>query len=294
MKLVIEKNPEKRLTLEQLKIGVGKGFIYHQSHQPFIRVKVLLKNLETEPELYVNKIEKRLYQIPTLIAFLKVFEKVKKRIVTLHGGAVVNRAGQGILIGARQDIGKTTLVLLLAKDGYSIIGDDILDMSEEGYLLRTQKEAGIYPHPSNLKDLSLSTKERIVGWIKYNFFRDPPFCHLTYPNLRVAYSKIGKVADKAKLEKIFILEKGEPGVFEISKEEAINKFLATTFDLILPSGFARRLFYNYCFVNNISPIFVEERYREILSQVFNNKKIFLIKGNTPFERHKLFLKNEGK
>lgn len=294
MKLVIEKNPEKRLTPEQLKKGVGKGFIYHQSHQPFIRLKILLRNLETEPEVYVNKIEKRLYKIHNLISFLAKFEKAKKGIAMVHGGGVVNESGQGILFGARQDIGKTTLVLLLAKKGYFIIGDDALDISKESYLLRIQKESGIYPHPSNLKNLSLSSKEKLVGWIKYHFFRKPPFCHLIYPNLKVAYSKIGKTSDRAKLEKIFILEKDKPEVFEINKKEAINKFLATTFDLILPTDFSRRLFYNYCFANNISPFFVEEKYRDILNQAFEGKRIFVIKGRTPFEIHQLFLEHEKK
>lgn len=292
MKLVIEKNPEKRLTPEQLKQKIGKGFIYHSSHQPLIRLKILVKNIETEPEVYVNKIEKKLYKIPQLIFFLKKFEKAKKGIVMVHGGGVAKEKGEGILFGARQDIGKTTLVLLLAKKGYAIVGDDALDISKEGYLLRIQKESGIYPHPDNLKDLSLSFKEKLIGWLKYHFFRRPPFCHLVYPNLRIAYSKIGKVADRAKLEKIFILEKGKPEIFEIEKEEAINKFLATTFDLILPTDFSRRLFYNYCFANNIPPNFLEERYKSILNQVFEGKRISVIKGENPFQIYRLFLEYE--
>lgn len=294
MKIFIEKNPERRITLQERKEGIGKGFVYHESHQPFIKIKVLVKNLEQEPEIYVNKIEKRLYKIPQLTSFLKRFEEAKKGIVMVHGGGVVNERHQGILFGARQDIGKTTLILLLAKKGYSIVGDDAINISQDGYLLRIQKESGIYPHPSNLRDLPLSFKEKIVGWLKYYFFRNPPFCHLIYPNLRVSYSKIGKVSDKAKLAKIFILEKGESEVFEIGKEEAINKFLATTFDLILPEGFSRRLFYTYCWANDISPSFVEKEYEKILNSAFNNRKIFVIKGRNPFDFYNLFLEHEEK
>lgn len=293
MKLIIEKNPEKRLKIEELRKKVGKGFIYHQSHQPFIKVKILLKNLEKEPEIYVNKIEKKLYKIHYLISFLEKFEKAKKGIAMVHGGGVVNKKGKGILLGANQDVGKTTLVLLLTKKGYAIVGDDALNVSSDSYLLRIQNCSGIYPHPSNLKTLPLSLKEKIIGWIKYLFFRNPPFCHLIYPNLRVSYSKLGEIANKVKLEKIYILEKGRSEIFEINREEAINKFLATTFDLILPFGFTRRLFYNYCFTNNISPTFVEEEYKKILNQTFKGKKILVIKGETPFEIYNLFLKLEN-
>ena len=294
MKLFIEKNPEKRLSPKERKQGVGKNFVYHESHQPFIKIKVLVKNLEQEPEIYVNKIEKRLYKIPQLISFLKKFEEAKKGIVMVHGGGVVNEQHQGILFGARQDVGKTTLILLLAKKGYSIMGDDAINIYQDGYLLRIQKQSGIYPHPSNLRDLSLSFKEKIVGWLKYYFFRNPPFCHLIYPNLIVPYSKIGKVSDKAKLEKIFILEEGEPEVFEISKEEVINKFLATSFDLILPEGFSRRLFYTYCWANDISPSFVEKEYEKILNSALEGKEIIGLRGRTPFDFYNLFLENEKK
>ena len=294
MKLIIEKNPEKRLSPKEKKQGVGKNFVYHQSHQPFIKIKVLVKDLEQEPEIYVNKIEKRLYKIPQLISLLRRFEETKKGIVMVHGGGVVNEGHQGILFGARQDIGKTTLILLLAKKGYSILGDDAINISQDGYLLRIQKEAGIYPHPNNLRDLPLSFKEKIVGWLKYHFFRNPPFCHLIYPNLRVPYSKIGKVADKVKLAKIFILEKGEPEIFEINEDVAINKFLATSFDLILPEGFVRRFFYSYCWANDISPNFIEKEYEKILNSAFNNRKIFVIKGRNPFDFYNLFLEHEEK
>lgn len=295
MKLVIEKNPEKRLMPEQLKQKVGKGFVYHQSHQPFIKVKILVKNLETEPEVYVNKVEKRIYKINQLIGFLKKLEKTRNGIAFVHGGAVADRQGRGYLLGARQDVGKTTLTLLLARNnGYSIIGDDAVDVSGDGYIYRVQEKMGIFPHPENLRDISLSLKEKIIAQIKYHFFKNPPFCHLIYPNLRVDYKKLPQIKNKAELEKVFILEKGDSKIFEIDKDTAVRKILSASFDLILPEGFARRLFYTYCWANNISPNFVEKEYERILNFAFEGKKIFLMKGESPFDFYNLFLKHEGK
>ncbi len=290
MKLIIEKNPEARLNPEQIKNGLGRGFIYHASHQPLIKLKILVRNIETEPEIYVNKIEKKVYKIHQLISFLSHAEMSQKGTIMLHGAGVSDQNGQGILFGARQDIGKTTLVLNLARRGFSIIGDDALNLKKDGSLIRIQKKAGIYPHPENLKNLSLSLKEQLIGWGKYHFFVNPPFCHLIYPNLRVDYSKIGRVADKVGLKRIFILDYGKNEINKIGKEEAINKFLSTTFDLILPEGFARRLIYNYCFANNISPTFVEDNYRRIIEQAFDGKETILIKGKNYLEIQKLFLK----
>ena len=295
MKLVIEKNPERRLSLEERKSRIGKGFVYHESHQPFIKLKILMKNLETEPEIYVNKIEKRIYKVNHLIYFLKIFERAKKGIALIHGAAGEGEGDRGYLFGARQDVGKTTLILLLAKNnGYSILGDDAVGISENGYIYRVQEEMGIFPHPENLKDIPLSLKEKIIAWAKYRFFKNPPFCHIIYPNLRVDYRKLKNVKDRTKLEKVFILEKGEPAISKISKDEAVRKILATTFDLILPEGFVRRFFYSYCWANDISPNFIEKEHEKILNSAFNNRKIFLIKGRNPFDFYNLFLEHEEK
>lgn len=294
MKLVIEKNPEKKLTFKERKMRVGKDFIYHESSQPFYKIKVLLKNLEKEPELYVNKIEKKVYQIPQLINFLKNFEELKKGKAKIHGGAVANDKQEGIFYGACQDVGKTTLALLLAKEGYYLIADDVVRITQEGKLERVQKEMGIYPHPNNLKNLNLSRKEKFFRWFKYHFIRFPFLYRFCYPNLRVNYFKIGKVLDEAPLERVYILERGNPETSEIDKETAIKKVMASSLELFLPEGFPKRLFYNYCFANNLWPTFLEDKYKEVLEAALEGKKYFLLRGENPFDFYNLFLKNEKK
>jgi hypothetical protein len=297
MKIKIEKNPEKRLTSRQRKIGAGKGFVYHQSSQPFYRVKILLKNLEREPELYVNKIERRVYKIDLLIRFLRVLEGLGQDIARLHGGAVAKNNNEGVLFSAWSDVGKTTLALLLSRSGYCLIGDDAVKISKEGTLYRIQQKAGIFPHRSNLRNLPLSLREKAIGRFKYYFVRTPAIAKFIYPNLWVSYERIGKSIDRAKLKQIYILEKGEPEVSPMDKKTAIRKCIATTFAAaspVSPGGFPQRLFYKYCFANNISPTFIAEKYKEILSSAFENKEIFFIRGQTPFDFYKLFLENEKK
>ena len=294
MKLLIEKNPEKRLSLEQRKIKVGKGFIYHESSQPFYKTKILMKNLEAEPELYVNKIEKKVYQIPELIIFLKVFEETKKGIARVHSGAVADQRKQGILLGAWQDIGKTTLVLLLDRKGYYILGDDEVKISQDGQIQRFHSRAGIFPHKSNLGPLPLSLQEKLLGWFKYHFIRFPFQHRFVYPNLRVNYKKMGKTLEAAELKKIYILERGKPEIFKISYESAVRKIMLTSLEEFFPGGFPRRFFHSYCFTNDIPPALAEERYKQILTSAFRNKECFVISGQGPFDFYKLFLEYENK
>lgn len=293
MKLVIEKNPEKRLSPEQRKVKMGKGFIYHESRQPLYRVKVLMRNLETEPELYVNRVEKRIYQIHRLINFLKRLEDIEKGMLWIHAGAVADQDQKGILLTGIGDVGKTTLILLLARLGYYILGDDIVKISKDGSIIRLQETAGIFPHPGNLKNLPLSLREKVVGWSKYHFIK-PPLTQFIYPNLGVDYGNIGKILDSARLEKIYVLEKGTPSLYQINQKEGIRKILATSLNLFLPTGFPKTFFYDYCFANDFSPTFIEDKYKEILNSVLKEKKCFVLRGQPPLDFYKLFLEHERK
>jgi hypothetical protein len=294
MKLIIEKNPEKRLSEFEKKIKMGKGFVYHQSSQPFYRIKILVKNLESEPEVYVNKIEKRIYKIDQLIRFLKLIEKANKGIARLHAAAVANKEKEGLIFCGWQDTGKTTLSFLLAKKGYFLLGDDGIELSQDGTIFRIQKKAGIFPCKNNLKDLPLTLKEKTLAWFKYHFIKFTFLHRFIYPNLRVDYKKIGKVLDKAELKKIFILEKGKPEIQKIDINFAINKYLSTTFDTLAipPSGFPKTLFYMYYFANNLPSDFLIKKYEKILENAFRGKEAFLIRGKTPLDFHKILLDNE--
>lgn len=278
MKLVKEKNPGKRLTAEQRKAGVGKGFIYHKSSQPFYGMEVVIKNLETDPELYISHSHNYVYKIPWLIHFLKILESIKNGKIMIHGGAVTKNFNDGIIITGQSDAGKTTLVFLLAKQGYSILGDDKINLSAKGEISRYEDDLGLYPHPDNLKDLPLTSKQKILGWLKYQTTKFGFITNRINPNLRVKYHQIGEVADTAQLEKVFIIERGKLDIRAINKSTAIRKILATSLRLLMPEGFPKALFYKYCFVNKIEPTFITDRARSILDRALEDKKIFLVTG----------------
>lgn len=228
--------------------------------------------------------------------FLKDFEKLKvKNLAKIHAASVVDKQGRGLLFGALQDVGKTTLSLLLTKDGYGLISDDTVLLSKNGKIYRTQKKAGIFPHKSNIRGLSISRKDKVEAWFKYHFIARFTFLHqIIYPNLRVDYEKIGKVKEDNSLDKVFILEKGSPSITRIDYQAALNKILVSSIEgsSMPPKGFPTSFFNFYCFANNISPTIIADAYREILGTALINKECFLMKGKSPFDFYELLLRHE--
>lgn len=293
MKVVIESNPENRLSQNQLEVRAGQGFVYHKSSQPFYKIKLLIKNMDTNPELYVNRIEHHIYCIPKLINLLKVIDQlVNHNTIKIHAAAVAEPDTQkGIILSAWSDVGKTTITYLLARQKYLILGDDQINLSANGTIYRIDNVARLFPHPSNLKPLNLTPKQRFWGWFKFNFWRIPTLYKIMNPDLEVSYDKIGTKIDTAKVDKIFIMEKGEPEIQHITKEEAINKIITTSLRLWVPNGFPKNIFHHYCFANNLRPTFIADKAYSILNTVLEGKEIIVLKGKTPFDFYNLFIKH---
>lgn len=296
MKVTIEPNPENRLNSGQLKVRAGQGFVYHKSSQPFYKIKLLITNMVTNPEIYVNRIEHYIYNIPKLINLLEVIDQlVNHNIIKIHAAAVAKPGTQeGIILSAWSDVGKTTITYLLARQKYLILGDDQINLSVDGTIHRIDNAARLFPHPSNLKPLDLTLKQRLLGWFKFNFWRIPAFYRIMNPDLEISYDKIGTKIDTAKVNKIFIMEKGEPEIQRITKEEAINKIITTSLRLWIPNGFPKNIFYHYCFANNLRPTFIADRAYSILNTVLEGKEVIILKGKTPFDFHNLFIKHESR
>ena len=295
MKPIIDKNPKTRVDQNITGKDLDISYAYHESSQPLYNIRVLLKNLETKPELYVNKVRKYIYQIPKLVWYLNIVERSQLGRTIVHGAALRNKqTGDGIIITAWADVGTSTNALLLANQGYEIIGDDHVDLSADGTLYQLQNSANIYPHPENLKYLKLTNREKILAWIKRHFAKISFFDPILNPNLKVSYNRIGDTAQSAKLKRVYILERGnEITITPIDFETALNKTLATSARLWNLEGFIRNIVHKYCFANSLSVTFLDERARNILTQAFHNKQIMLVTGRVPLDFNKLILANEA-
>ena len=247
----------------------------------------------SNPKLYINGIKKAIYKTPQLVNFLKTVEEANNGVIKIHSGAIYDKRGNGILISGLQDVGKTTLVLNAVKGDYSLLGDDMVKINQNGDIIRIQNSAGIFPHPQNLEHLSLTRFEKFNAWFKLHFAQMPAVSQLIQPNIIISYKRIGVNNDRAPLNRIYFLEKGNPSVEIIDSETGISKIIATSLDLFLPTGFPRRFFYNYCFTNDISPTIVEEAYRRILSSTVKDKKIIILRGLKTSDFHTLFTEYEN-
>ena len=297
MKLETTPNPKKYIPADQSHNRIGDGFVYHQSSQPFYKNAILLKHLETCPELYVNHVFERIYKIKLLVRSLKVTERTFNKEATVHGAALENnRTKEGIIITAWADVGKSTNTLLLANKGYKILGDDEVTLDRKGNIRRLHNRANIFPHPSNLRLIrGVTAGERILAWIKISFAKYPFLNKVLSPNFYIDYSRIGDVVDNAHCTRINILEKSkQQDIQQISKDEAVKKILATSSRLWQLHGFPRNIVTEYCFANDIDINFVENRFKSILAAALENITVFRVQGQLPHDFNVLIVENEEK
>lgn len=74
---------------------------------------------------------------------------------------------------------------------------------------------------------SLTTKQKLERALRYTLLSRPPMANIKNPNLVVPYAQMPNVAENGPLKHVVLLEKGEPGIHEISTEEVAKKVLAT-------------------------------------------------------------------
>jgi len=293
----ITPDPKEYVPTDQLPNKAGRNFIYHQSSQPFYKNMILLKNLDSYPELYINRAFNYIYKIKLLVRSLQITERTFDNEATVHGAAVENpQTKEGIIITAWADVGKSTNTLLLAHKGYKILSDDEVTLNQEGKLRRLHNTANIFPHPSNLKLIQgITTRERILAWIKINFAKYSFMNKILSPNFCVKYNRIGEVIDSSYCKRIYILEKSEQhDIQPVQKDEAVKKILATSARLWHLSGFPRNIVTEYCFANNININFVENRFKRILDSAMKDISVFRVRGQKPHDFNVLIVENEEK
>lgn len=294
MKFVIDPDPGAQLTQEERQARGGDGFYYHASNQPLLRVKLLLKTLESTPEMRVNKRINPIYRIPSLQRLVEDIDQAHKGVARLHAGAVVTPQGEGVLLVGLSDVGKTTLsVRLCTLNGHALLGDDMVRLAKDGTLTRWQNQIGIFPHKDNFEGIPLSPAQRVERVLRYAILSRPPLANMRNPNLVIPYKQLPHVADQAPLKHVVLLEKGDPGIHEISMDVLARKVLATSMEIIKPEGFPGRMLHRYCFYNDMLPHFLELKTQDILASALPNTKVVRLTGWSPFDFHRLYTSYAG-
>jgi len=128
----------------------------------------------------------------------------------------ISKNGKCYLIAAPPDTGKSLTCFLATKRGYSFISEDIA-IIDKNYAYSVLTDTFLHFLHEN----------KILPRVYKAFIRETPIAYFLKPP-KVNFKKIfknTKFEKKSRIEKIFILEKGEKGMQELNKEEMFRKLL---------------------------------------------------------------------
>lgn len=125
---------------------------WHEKHRLFVDYglagsKLIIENLlgrakiRVSPNFYKYSAQATLDYLLSRVLFIKLIEK---GYTFLHAGCV-SRDGEGVLVTAMPDMGKTSTVLSLVGGGFSFLGDDHVIFSKNGTVYSYPREVTISP-----------------------------------------------------------------------------------------------------------------------------------------------------
>lgn len=203
-----------------------------------------MKNLTEKTELYFTELTDRVFYHPIscLIWLLTEIKLLQKGHTFIHA-AGISRGGKAHMISGWTMMGKSSTVFGLAKEGVDILGDDVVILSKEGMVYPFPEKVGL---GADTKNVRLSTRQKVEVSLRHRLHRLTslsPLLRALFPiesTASVELSKIARVGSKTKLNKTFILSKGETK--EIDKDAAINRIVASTLHAMMSPGVTREIF----------------------------------------------------
>ena len=259
----------------------GKYVAFDTSFK-FYNFKLMVKNLtQKTTEVYYNKcgyVENKLYNLKHIISRIFLYKLLKNGLLLLHcGGVEIDK--KGVLIFAPSDTGKTSTVLSLAKKlNAKIIGDDVC-LCDLKSVYRYTDMLSIYPKseffPPSLrkKILCKYAFKRTISFIPYLSLK-------IHPNLKLPVEYFGEPSERAKIRKVYFLEKDKNLMFcSISGEEALNKILSVNYEILALRGNFPPVFWrSLCYAFKINPFELEMGYAKSIEKLLKKAEVFLVKG----------------
>lgn len=259
--------------------GGGGSLYFERSRYGIFAQKMLMSDLFGEAMLSFTRFTRvtKIVDIVTLIGLLLEI-KLLQRDHTLVHGAGVSKDGKGYLISGWGGTGKTSTLIALSREGFKLLGDEIVLLSKDGFLYSFPRTVDVHPGTANVSKLAIPRQKKVKGAIKHVICRLSPFELPLSPGIGVELSKIGKIEGKAKLDGVFLLEKSSILRREkISKEEAIGGLVGMNKLELFGQRFPLKAFVAYCHLNNVDPLCVERQMEEIFKRAFT--RCYSIKGS---------------
>lgn len=189
-----------------------------------IKIKLHLKNLFNNTELTVNKpyykyVRVKLdnvYPPGVHLSDILSINLIKRRFTPLHCAAVASQ-GEGSLLIAPPDTGKTITTLLALKKGYSYLAEDIAVVDHEHVYINPYTST--FLHNKEFEGYSALNRSLFSLTKKI-----PLLSSYLRPKISVSnFLKHFKVNGKARIKNIFILDRGKSSIEAIDPAEALRR-----------------------------------------------------------------------
>jgi len=191
---------------------------------------LLLQDLNHKTKVCMNSARYKVFKQLSINEFylIKALIQIKllqKRHSLLHAACLAKK-NQGIVLSAASNTGKTFTALELAKyHNFDFLSDDMTIVSENGF-------ASSYPIPLSINEnhvkrfkISLTHYEKLQIYLKKNIFFKIPWLRLLFEpfDYDVLRLKLKIPVNPVPIKTLFLLERGENSVSDVSKEDAFYK-----------------------------------------------------------------------
>lgn len=255
-----------------------------------IKLKLHLKDLFNNTKLIVNKqyykyVRVRLdnvYPPGVHLSDILSVNLLARNFTPLHCAAISSQ-GEGSLMVAPPDTGKTITTLLALKKGYSYLAEDIAVVDQEH--VYTNPYTSTYLHNKEFEGYSALNKS-LFNVSK----RIPLLSSYLRPNISVSkFMKHFKVNGKARIKNIFILDRGKSNIETIEPVEAVRRTMIINRNEF--SYYKNPLLFAYSYFNpslNLDKLMKAEE--ELVETIIGKSDCFLLRTFDPKEYIDLILK----
>lgn len=239
---------------------------------PLPKVKLLIDGLtDRRTVIRQTRYHRRIYSDFLQVAIRMKFAQMDR---TYQHCASITKDGNGVLLPAFGNVGKTTLSYKLFASGFDYMGDDETVFAPDGTIGAVPTELGLYYTTIKRNDIQLSDEQMREAFFKYLVSKVPQ--RFIYTSVKVHPEEIlnpgvnPQTVTTSDAKLLFFLERGPNVVEEGDVDRIVKKMLSSTY--YKQYEVARGLLYSYMSIDDdFDLVDIEsqerDRLRESLSDV---------------------------